>query len=183
MKNSCFWYVPLRRLREAAYWQTYSPGLRRAGSSKGDALQRFRVVLLLARGVLGGMLHHQSARYSTLPASLSGNQQHRRQPAFRNSQSHPASVPLASGHAGALVSSCIHGNRKIVPQDYGPSGSVRVSILQLPRRWLAQPYLLSRGEPWGTLNTQTGRVSACGERTRRMRFHSGPAGGRRGQEY
>src|SRR5439155_4072965 len=39
-----------------------------------------------AAGGIGGLLHHQSARYSMLPASLSGHQQRRRQSAFWSSR-------------------------------------------------------------------------------------------------
>src|ERR1700719_263115 len=50
---------------------------------------------------------HNTQRYTNNRAD---DQQYRRQSPFRSSRSHPASVPLASGHVGALVGRGVLGN-------------------------------------------------------------------------
>ena len=90
-----------------------------------------------AVGRIRGMLHHQSTRHSALAASLSGYQQHRGQSPFRSSRSHAPGLPLASGHAGALVGSRFLGNRQVVPQDHGLS---RSRGPQGDSRWIAASY-------------------------------------------
>jgi hypothetical protein len=82
-----------------------------------------------AAGRLGGVSYHQPAWRAAITRSVSGDQQHRGQSAFRRARAHAPHLPVAAGHGRAMVGGSIFGYREVVPEDHGLPGSVALKAI------------------------------------------------------